>query len=371
MKKSLPLLFVGATMALPAAAVENAELYGQVSKAVMVFDDSHATEAVFGDNDKTSTRFGVRASQMLNNGLTASVLLEVEIQSAPTNAVTQNVTPGRATTPANPAIGAGVAERHTRVGLAGDWGAFFVGRTSTATDGIAEIDIAGAADVMGSDVTRFGGGLQFRSPTGGFSGVRVANVFDNLDGLFRSRSDRLPTLRYDSPIWNGLQGRAAVAQGGDMDVAMLYDATHGDWQWRGGVGYAMNRSESSATTNAADDHLVGSVSVRHASGIAATLAGGRERLTNKTANRDTPVYGYAKLSYGWDAYELAVDYTKHDDMNLTTAADHNAQAVGVAAQYNMGHGASLAALYRHLTLDMAGTATDEIDVWVMALRVRF
>ncbi|ADZ69036.1 hypothetical protein SL003B_0603 [Polymorphum gilvum SL003B-26A1] len=355
-----------------------------MNKSVLVYDDGRDTEVNFVDNDKSSTRFGLRGSQALSNGLTASVLLEAEVQSnqGASNDIAQRVAPNQASTPAAIAA-AGITERHTRVGLAGNWGAVFVGRTGTATDGITEIDIAGADDVLGSGVDRFGGGLSFRQNNIAGTPVRtVGEVFDNLDGI-GSRShagDRVQSIRYDSPIFNGFQARIATAQGGDIDAAVLYSGKIDAFEVRGGVGYvAFNNGNAStgggAVTNVTNDILdhqwAGSVSVKHDSGIGGTFAYGQQSLDRKSAGNDDPSFYYVKLGYTWDAFEVAADYSHHSDMFIATTVDHDATAWGLAGQYNMGNGVSLAALYRHLDLDLTGTSTDAIHLYALNLRVKF
>jgi predicted porin len=375
MKKSL-LLATSAFVAFGAASASavDVDMYGQVNKTVLVYDDGRDTETNFVDNDKSSTRFGLRGSQALSNGLTASVLLEAEVQSAggASNDITQRNVAGQANTPA-PAAAAGLTERHTRVGLAGNWGAIFLGRTSTATDGITEIDIAGADDVLGSGVDRFGGALEFRNNTGALTGVRVRDVFDNLDGI-GSRShadDRTQTIRYDSPIFNGFQARIATAQGGDIDAAVLYSGKIDAFEVRGGVGYVAFNSGATTANNVLDHQWAGSVSVKHDSGIGGTFAYGQQSLDRKVAGNDDPSFYYVKLGYTWDAFEVAADYSHHSDMSIATVADHDATAWGLAGQYNMGNGVSLAALYRHLDLDLTGTSTDAIHLYALNLRVKF
>jgi len=343
----------------------------------LVYDDGRDTETNFVDNDKSSTRFGLRGSQALDNGLTASVLIEAEIQAGggASNDIAQSIAAGNASTPAQ-AGAAGLTERHTRVGLAGNWGALFLGRTSTATDGITEIDIAGADDVLGSGVDRFGGALQFRNNAGALTGIRVDQVFDNLDGISSARGglqhtgDRVQTLRYDSPIFNGFQARIAAAQGGDVDAAVLYSGKIDAFEVRGGVGYVSFSGQPTAATNELTHQWAGSVSVKHDQGIGATFAYGQQNLDRKTAGVDDPSFYYVKLGYTWDAFEVAADYSHHSDMNVG-AVDHDASAWGLAGQYNMGNGVSVAALYRHLDLDQTALNSDEINLYALNLRVKF
>ena len=77
-----------------------------------------------------------------------------------------------------------------------------------------------------------------------------------------------------------------------------------------------------------------------------------------------------KLGYTWDAFEVGADYTKASDMQIGTL-NQEATAWGLAGQYNMGNGVSLAGLYRNLDLDRTGTDTDSINLYALNLRVKF
>lgn len=347
------------------ASAVDVELYGQVNKTVMSYDDGRDTEINFADNDNGSTRFGFKGSQSLDNGLTASVLFEVEMQSNASNALTQATTAGQSSTSSNAVTGA-FAERHARVGLGGDWGAVFMGQASSAADSSAEQDLAGAKDVSSSDLDDIGGGLFFRTSAGAVTAWSIATTTNNMDGLGRADA-----IRYDSPIFNGFQVRVSTIQGGDIDGAVYYHGKVDEFNVKGAVGYTSYNSAATAAADILDSQLSGSLSVGHDSGLAATVAYGERSLDKKTATNEDPSFWYVKLGYAWDQFELAADYGKHSDVITTTVTDHDVQYVGAAAQYNMGHGTSLAAYYKQFDLDMTGTNTDAINLYGVNLRVKF
>lgn len=360
-----------AGFAADAKAVD-VEMYGQANKGVLVYDDGRNTETNFVDNSRSSSRFGFRGSQALDNGLTASVLIEQELESNASDVLTQSTAVNQATTPAG-TQGAGLTERHTRVGLAGDWGAVFLGHTSTATDGITEIDLAGAEDVIGSNLEDIGGGLRFRQNTGALSAVTVGGVTNNMDGIRGNNQDRVETLRYDSPIFHGFQGRLATAQGGDIDAAVLYNGKVDAFQIAAGVGYVAYNGAATSASNELTSQTSGSFSVKHDSGLALTAAYGTQSIDRAGAGIDDPAFMYVKAGYAWDAFEVAADYAEHSDIADGGFVTNNTETTsyGVGAQYNMGHGVSLAALYRQIDLDRALLNTDSINVYAMNLRVKF
>jgi predicted porin len=354
---------VAAGFAVEASAVD-VEMYGQVNKGVLIFDDGETTEFNIVDNDGGSTRIGVKGSQALDNGLTASVLFEAEMQSNESYAITQNSTANQSSTPANDSGASAVEERHARVGLAGDWGAVFVGRTSAATDGMLEVDHAGASDVMSSSITDLGGGLQFRnSTTNALTGTTVGNVGDSNDGVIAN------VVRYDSPIFNGLQGRISAQQGGTVDAAVHYNGKYDAFMVSGALGYIAD-NDNVAGTNTTESVLGGSLSVKHDSGLAGTFAYSQVELENKTAGQEDPSDMYFKVGYSWDAFEVAADYAIADN-KLVGQPDHELNYMGVAGQYNLGNGVSMAAYYKHFDLDLTGTPTDEVAVYGVNMRVKY
>lgn len=352
-------------VAFDAAAVD-VELYGQVNKGVMFFDDGQNTEFNVVDNDRASTRFGMKGEQALDNGLTASVLFEVEMQSNASDVLTQNSGITVSATPTS--AGGTFAERHARVGLAGDFGAVFVGQTSTATDGVAEQDLAGASDVMNSDIEDIGGGLFFRTSAGALTTVSINNATNNFDG-----NGRADVLRYDSPMFNGFQVRTSVAQGGDMDLGLFYKGKMDALDVKAALGYVANNDSASSTgLLQVEDQLSGSISVKHDNGVAATFAYGQQDLKNKATGQDDPSYYYVKLGYAWDAFEVAADYSKNSDINTAVAAGSpEVTHFGLGAQYNLGNGVSTSAYYKTFDYDVTGTNTDEINLYGVNLRVKF
>jgi hypothetical protein len=291
------------------------------------------------------------------------VLFEVEMQSNASDTLTQNTTASTQSTPSS--NGGAFAERHARVGLGGDWGAVFLGQASTATDGVAEQDLAGAGDVLGSDIEDIGGGLFFRTSAGALTANSIANRTDNMDGGLGD------AIRYDSPIFNGFQVRVSTVQGGDIDGAVFYHGKVDEFNVKGAVGYTSYNSAATTAADILDNQISGSLSVGHDSGLAATVAYGKQSLDKQTAGNDDPSYWYLKVGYAWDMFEVAADYAKHKNMDTTTTTDHEVQYLGAAAQYNMGHGTSVAAYYKQFDLDLTGTNTDAINLYGVNLRVKF
>jgi hypothetical protein len=366
MKKTLLATSALALIAATAGAVD-VEMYGQVNKAVMGFDDGRSTDVVIVDNEYSTTRMGLKGAQALDNGLTASALFEFDASDNNSQVVTQNGVTSF-TTPLNNS--ASFNQRQARVGLSGNFGGVYIGKQSVATDGILSSDLVGAQDVMGQQVQNIGGGLKFRSTAAGnaFSAATANNMTTQFN------NERANSIRYDSPIFAGVQGRASIQQGGDMDLSAFYDGAMGDFKVAGAAGIQMNNDTNAAFVgggiNEVKSEYGASVSVAHATGLAATLAYSTQDLDRKSvgANEGETIYG--KVGYAWDAFEVAADYGTSENYRVRTGNDE-LTAMGLAGQYNLGHGVSVAGLYRNFEADITGANLESIDLYGVNMRVKF
>lgn len=368
-------LLAGFVSIAPAHAVD-VKMYGQVNKALVGFDDGVNTDFAIVDNDNSSTRFGLKGEQKLDNGLTASVLIEAEMQSNPSNLMTQNSAAGQSATPlsgSNAGTGttANLEERHASVGLAGQYGGLVLGKTSTATDGIFTKDKAGVTDIMTSDVFRIGGGLNFRDGADALSGATIGNM------TFNGAVDRANAIRYDSPKitlpFGSVSAKASTSQGGDVDASALFENKFAGFDLVAAGGVKLNNDDTSTATNVAQRRYMAALSAKHDSGFGGTLAYTTDDLGQKTASSHDPEQWYAKVSYAWDAYEVAADYGQASHYGATgaTLSTSKLTTYGVGAQYNMGNGVSLAGMYRNYDADRSATSLQDIDMFVANMRVKF
>lgn len=368
MKKTLLATTALAFVAAHASAVD-VQMYGQVNKGLFGYDDGHDTNFVVIDNALSTTRFGIKGAQVLDNGLTASVLFEGEMASNASDTFTQNSvtgSTGTSTTPGN--TSPSFNERQARVGLSGSFGGVYLGQQSTAIDGVLTQDLTGAQDVMSADYGRIGGGLRLRNSNDTFATAGTTTIGSLTDGIAQSRTD---SLRYDSPILAGFQGRLSVAQGGDTEGAVFYDGAAGSFKLKGAAGVRFNNDNTTAGTNKVGQEYVASASVAHTSGLGATVGYTRQELETKTASADAPQSWYAKVGYAWDAFEVAADYGMNDNFSNAALNKDSLKAYGLGAQYNMGNGVSVAGLFRTYDANVTGTSGSDIDLYGVNMRVKF
>lgn len=201
------------------------------------------------------------------------------------------------------------------------YGTFYAGQGSTATDGVAEVDLSGTALVNYVSVSDTAALFRFRNADGTLSTKTIAGSFGDFDGGRRGR------LRYDTPNFSGFTlsvswGQEILVENSELEsasIALKYGGEFGDFRVQAALGY----SEIDPGPQLADfNDRIGSVSVLHNSGVSVTLAAG-----NRSTSGD---YGYVKLGYQGNWFSIgktamAVDYYQGNDRSSEGA---EATAVG-------------------------------------------
>ena len=187
-------------------------------------------------------------------------------------------------------------------------GTLWLGQGPTASDDSSEVDLAGTSLAGRSAVADLAGGLSFRaSGTGALSATTVGGVFNNLDGL--GRDDR---LRYDTPNFAGFVVSSSGVDGGEWDIGASYGAEFPAFMVAGKISYA----NQSATSSFPEDLYSGSLSVRHQSGLNATVAAATADDDDST--RDAVTFRYGKLGYIRSIFPVgasyfSIDYGQYDN----------------------------------------------------------
>lgn len=358
------------TLTIPAAHAVDVKMYGVVNKAAMVYDDGTSTEFGIVDNNVESTRFGVAGEQKLDNGLTASVLLEMEHNSNASSQITQNTTAGAGSTPAN--TGATLNERIARVGLAGQHGALFIGQQDIATDDAMVRDLSAANSMVNANVAAFGGALTFRDGTGavvnlGGTDLTPTVFAQGLNGDLAAAD----SIRFNSASYGGFNGSASVSQGGNADLTLRYANTFGAFEVDSALGHTFVNNGTASTSNEVTGVTAGSASVKHSSGIGATLGYIRNHMEDRSAGVEEAEGYYAKVGYAWNAFGVAAEYGKFKDP-VAVAADQEMDVFGIGADYDLGNGVTTGVLYRNLSADVSGiTDIQDINVFTAGMRVKF
>ena len=291
--------------------------HGTINKAWLLYDDGVSTRGYFPvDNWGRSSRIAVEGQTGEFNGWRFGSRLEVGWDPYSTKNINQ----------IDQSVDWKANLRKIEVGLfSDDYGRFFFGQGSMASDGSAEVDLSRTTLAGQSRVERIAGGQFYRRKNGDLSSVAVRDTFTNMDGFGRRMR-----IRYGTPNWNGLRLSTSVGKtffpdkldNLGWDVALRYGDTLGPFQLASAVSYARNFERDLNT-------ISGSASVLHIpSGISVTFAAG----WNDTRNEPQEEYFYGKLGYqaqwfdfGTTAFSIDSYQGSAIDIDNDTSTSHGFQ----------------------------------------------
>jgi hypothetical protein len=300
------------------------ELYGQINKGLLIFDDGGSTLG-YGpvDNGNSSTRAGARIYGVVNDNWAMGGNLEWEWTPYSTNSVNQ--------------LNRGDFDWSTNLLRKAElylesktYGKLWLGQGSMASDGSAEVDLSGTTVVGYALVSDMAGGPFFRYSDGTLTSVNVKDAFTDYDGLSRKLR-----VRYDTPQFAGFTVSSSVGtqvvpeetHQTVWDIAARYDKTINDFKISAALAYSQPGEDQSLYD--------GSVSILHQpSGLSLTVA---------AAYSDEDVvdgrYGYFKLGYQTNLFEVgktafSVDAYFGEDID---AAGSNSQSFGAQLVQNLDY----------------------------------
>lgn len=334
------------------------KISGQVNRAALIYDDGDRGDVLFVDNDNSSTRLKFQGKGKIDDMWSAGANFTVQFESNSTQDVNQEQEQGRSAD--------NFRQRklefwvdHKKLGR------LWLGQGSEAVDGIAESDLSGTGLAGHSDIDDNAGGLNFvNDGTSDLSGIRIRDVFTNLDG---GRDDR---IRYDTPTFAGIKVSAAAIADSEYDVAGTFNDSFGDAKVKAGIGYAWENTDSKI------EKFLGSASVLHKStGLSVSLAGGVQEDTNSSdSDRDDEHYIYGKLGYQANFFTIgksafSIDYYDGDNIDVN---DDDSDAYGfqfvqkidpAAMEYYLG--------LRNHEYDAPGVDVDDVFTVLTGARIKF
>ncbi len=343
-----------AEAAAPEAVIESGEeriklsISGQVNRAVNIADDGRRTKVYNVDNDNSSTRFRFDGEGTVNEEFSIGALIELEVQSNPSNEVSQeDEDTGTATVNDRKAE---VIFDHER------FGALSLGQGSTASDGTSEVDLSGT-DVIGySSISDLAGGLLFVD-SDEYTDVDIGDVFSNLDGL--SRQDR---IRYDTPEFAGFQLSGDVISNQRYSTALRWAGDFGDIEAAAAAAYSNPNDDG-------NDYIInGSASALHKpSGLNLTVAAG-------TQDEQSAKTGYIKAGYIAELVDIgstnfSVDYGR--DVNFNDSSSEGNTIGGFAVQNLADFGTEFFTGVRWHEGQADDNSFDDIWVLTFGSRVKF
>jgi hypothetical protein len=340
-----------------AAADMKVKVYGQIDRGLLMVDDGDESKLYFVDNKNSSTRFGIDAKATIEGGMTVGGKFEAELQSNSSTDVNQ----------LEEKTDAVLKERHMDVWLEGGFGKVSIGQGNTASNETSEVDLSGTTVIAYSDVKQFSGGILFFDEAAGeLSGVKIKDVFNNLDGL--SRDDR---IRYDTPYFAGFTASASLGSKEFWDAALRYNGTFGETKFAAAVAYA----EFGDLDKTVEGEINGSASVLLPFGLSLTGAAGQKQLDEKLAGRsDDPMFWYGKVAYTAKlafagSTTFGADYSVSDDMKKD--GDEATTYAAFVVQRLDNYNTELYLAYRLHELDRVGVDYADVSGLMGGARIKF
>lgn len=335
----------------PAFALE-AKLSGQVNQMVMWADDGDEDDFFITDNDASSTRVRIDASEAFGK-IKAGIRFEIEAQRNASNTVTIDQTTDG---------GFEWNDRWLNVYFDTPFGILEIGKGNSAANETAEIDLSGTAVITYSDIGTSGGSLAWKNNNGtNFrGGIDISDTRTNFDGAL-SRSDR---LRYNTPTFAGFSLSGAVENGGAWDASLWYAA-----EFYGKIAAAVGYTNTARRSN--HNQWGGSISWLAPFGLNLTAAYGRRDLESDEvpAGKEDPCGYYYKVGYKTGIHAVSVEYGMTKDLDVNGDESSN---YGVAYVVTPWKAVELYAAYRIYMLEAAaGSDPEDIQVAMAGTRIKF
>lgn len=244
-----------ATTARKGNRVVSLQVYGQVNKALMIWDDGVDSDAYVVDNQYSDSRIGIKGEARISSNLTAGYRMEFDVADSFSTLVSQGSDEGDRV----------MTLRHNYLYLdSKQLGRITIGQQSTVADGATEVVLGnslsnsrmtagnGMTVRMNGEAERYGfwsGNYWHQVPVQ--DAIGTAGLYaQNLDG------GRADLIRYDSPSIMGFILSASWGEDDYTDVALRFVKEFNSIRVAAGIGYVWD-DEGQA------EELAGSASVMH------------------------------------------------------------------------------------------------------------
>jgi hypothetical protein len=211
------------------------EVSGQISEAILFWDDGAESNAYVVTNEGSRTRFSLKGKAKISPDLEAGYRLEIGARSANSKRFTQDNPKGSASD-----IGLDVRDSHWYV-KSKSWGKVSVGRQGSAGNAITEVNLTQTKDFSKySDVEDIGLGLTLRSAANGnlaSNGLSWRRLLGDAGDQPGDGDRRYDGVKYVSPKLGGFEASAFWGNDDYWDVALRYSGLLSGFKIAAGFGY--------------------------------------------------------------------------------------------------------------------------------------
>ena len=309
-----------ATTARKGNRVVSLQVYGQVNKALLIFDDGVDSDAYIVDNDYSGSRVGFTGKASLKPGWSAGFLVELDIQDSASDKVDNGDGIGAIANKNTFDEGNDneIAIRYSNVYIESEkFGRITLGQGSTAADGANEVVLGNS--LRNSDI-QTGNNFTIRDGGAGFSSLQIKELAANFDG---GRDD---LVRYDSPSIYGFIVSASWGDDDYYDVALRFKKEWNSIRIAAAAAYQVDESNDGGAGLLDDDFTVlsGSISVMHIpTGVYGAFAIAEKELedVDRSASFWYAQLGIEKKLTSYGSTTVYAEYGVYDD--VATISDVN------------------------------------------------
>lgn len=245
-----------ATTARKGNRVVSLQIYGQVNKALLLWDDGIDSDAYIVDNQLASSRVGLKGKAQISAGVSAGYNIELEIADAQSAAVNNSKNGDD-----NALSDSALILRQNNFWIENEkLGRITLGQQSAAAAGTYDVVVANSgqtsAIVIGNSFsTRYSNGA---------GGLALGTYANNLDN---PASDTNDLIRYDSPSIYGFILSTSWGDNDYADVALRFKKDFGAVRLAAALSYQWNnqagRAPWSFSDGADSETFGGSISAMH------------------------------------------------------------------------------------------------------------
>jgi hypothetical protein len=317
-----------ATTARKGNRVVSLQIYGDVTKGILFFDNGDDSDAYVVDNDALGSILGFRGSATIKPGWTAGFRMELQVQDASSSAVSDNsddaIIAFAPDDPPGDDPADNISIRHSNVYIESDqFGRVTLGQGSTAADGAAQVTLAntlisGSPD-HGTSIAIVG--------SGGFLLGEFASDFD---------AGRDDVIRYDSPSIYGFIVSASWGDDDLWDVALRFAKEWNSVRIAAAIAYQEVDPEDNP--DAATETITGSIALMHVpTGLFGSFHAG-EREATFFGDDASFWYVQGGIERRWLSYGATTAYGEYglyeDVQALSTGDDSEAERWGLGIVQN-------------------------------------
>jgi hypothetical protein len=234
-------------------------VYGQVNKMLMWWNDGEQKDVYVVDNGTSGTRLGFEGEGRISRALKTGFNLNFRINDTRSNNVSQIDDDGDE----------GILEtRFAELWLQHNlYGRVTLGQTSTATDDMISANLGGTGGIVSADIALIGGAMRLRrrnlpyenliSDTESTRGTTMRAFVRDLD------TSRRDGIRWDSDRYYGFTVSAFWGENDFWDVGLTYARSFSDWRVRFRVGYLEDTDGEGAPGKTLITDLKGSAAILH------------------------------------------------------------------------------------------------------------